>query len=209
LRTAVLDILKTLRWAVPNHRHGLTSERYLVLLTKVKKRDPHYGNLRDACRAVMDWADPKYYYSGIAVTKNFCGSPHTDGCDQTYQYAVSLGDFDGTRGGQLCVEGCCDNDSSTSSSTLANGGGTSREFVNVVETHNRIARVEGRHVHWVRTFGPGPQQGAGAGGGGDGDRYSLIFYDTSDRHVTPILSSGVDVDYLEAHRGEEEITKQE
>jgi hypothetical protein len=201
LRTTVLDILKTLRWAVPNHRSGLTSERYLVLLTKVKKRDPHYGDLRDACRAIMDWADPNYFYSGIAVTKNFCGSPHIDGCDQTYQYAVSLGDFDGTKGGQLCIEGSssCDNDdneydSDSSLSTVAgSGGGTSREFVNVVETHNRIARLDGRHVHWVRTFG-------------QGDRYSLIFYDTSDRHVTPILSSGVDVDYLEAHhrRGEKE-----
>ena len=191
LITALLDILKTLRWAVPNHRHGLTSERYMVLLTKVK-RDLHYGDLREACRALMDWADPHYFYSGIAVTKNFCGSPHIDGCDQTYQYAVSLGDFDYTRGGQLCVEGCCDGDVS-----LAAGTSTS-DFVNVVETRNRIARVDGRHVHWVRTFGESQEQQ-----GGKGDRYSLIFYDTSDRHVTPIISSGVDVGYLETHHKEE------
>jgi hypothetical protein len=37
--------------------------------------------------------------------------------------------------------------------------------VAVVETRERIARVDGRHVHWVRTFT-------------GGDRYSLIFYDT-------------------------------
>jgi hypothetical protein len=158
-----------------------------VLLTKVK-RDLHYGDLREACRALMDWADPHYFYSGIAVTKNFCGSPHIDGCDQTYQYAVSLGDFDYTRGGQLCVEGCFDGDVS-----LADGTSTG-DFVNVVETHNRIVRVDGRHVHWVRTFGQGQKQQ-----GGKGDRYSLIFYDTSDRHITPIISSGVDVEYLERH----------
>jgi hypothetical protein len=35
----------------------------------------------------------------------------------------------------------------------------------VVDTHNRIARVDGRYVHWVR-------------GCGGGDRYSLIFYAT-------------------------------
>ena len=34
-----------------------------------------------------------------------------------------------------------------------------------------IARVDGRHVHWVRTWD-------------DGERYSLIFYDTSDRKKT-------------------------
>jgi hypothetical protein len=191
LITALLDILKTLRWAVPNHRHGLTSERYLVLLTKVK-RDLHYSDLREACRALMDWADPHYFYSGIAVTKNFCGSPHVDGCDQTYQYAVSLGDFDYTRGGQLCVEGGCDGDF-----LLATGTSTS-DFVNVVETRNRIARVDGRHVHWVRTFGQGQESP-----GGKGDRYSLIFYDTSDRNVTPVISSGVDVEYLERPRKEE------
>jgi hypothetical protein len=201
LITALLDILKTLRWAVPNHRHGLTSERYLVLMTKVK-RDLHYNDLREACRALMDWADPHYFYSGIAVTKNFCGSPHIDGCDQTYQYAVSLGDFDYTRGGQLCVEGCEDEN------LLLSAAGTSTsttDFVNVVETRNRIARVDGRHVHWVRTFGQG-QEEEQQQGGGRGDRYSLIFYDTSDRHVTPVISSGVDLEYLQTHRGDEEIT---
>ena len=58
------------------------------------------------------------------------------------------------------------------------------EIVNVVTTHNRIARVDGRHVHYVRTWQTG-------------DRYSLIFYDTSDRHPTPILELGVDETYLD------------
>ncbi len=163
----VLEILETLRWPARNERAGLAAERYLVLQTNVSS-DRFYGDLRDACRELMNWADPDYYYSGIAVTKNFVASPHIDHRDQSFQYAVSLGNFG--RGGELCVEG------------LDHTSGS--EIVNVVTTHNRIARVDGRHVHYVRTWK-------------EGDRYSLIFYDTSDRHPTSILDLGVDERYLE------------
>ena len=117
----------------------------------------------------MDWTDPRYYYSGIAVTKNFVASPHIDHRDTTFQYAISLGDF--TSGGELCVEG--------------SDGSNGTNFVNVVSTKNSIARVDGRCVHWVRTFC-------------GGDRYSLIFYDTSNRNPTPILESGVDEEFLQS-----------
>lgn len=147
----LLEILTNLKWPARNERPRLTSERYFVLPTNVTN-DRFYGELRQACRSLMDWVDPLYYYSGIAVTKNFVASPHVDVKDRNYQYAVALGDFVG--GGQLCVEGV-DGDEIT---------------VNVVDTHNRIARVDGRHVHWVRTWEMG-------------DRYSLIFYDTSDRNA--------------------------
>ena len=33
--------------------------------------------------------------------------------------------------------------------------------------------------------------------GRGGDRYSLIFYDTSNRRPTPIMPMGVDADWLE------------
>jgi hypothetical protein len=173
LRERLLTIIQTLRWAVPNHRQGMTCERYLTLQSKVTN-DPFYGELRKACRDLMDWADRTYYYSGIAITKNFVASPHIDDCDQSYQYAISLGDFDSSSGGELVVEG------------EGNGDGTD-EFVNVVTTHNRIARVDGRHVHWVKGW---------LRDSNGGDRYSLIFYDTSDRHPTPILPLGVDLEYL-------------
>eukprot|EP00435_Cladocopium_sp_Y103_P035866 s4606_g9.t1 len=39
--------------------------------------------------------------------------------------------------------------------------------VAIIDTRNRIACIDGRFVHWVRNY--------------TGDRYSLIFYDTSDR----------------------------
>jgi hypothetical protein len=165
LRDSLLNILKMLRWAVPNHRTGLTAERYLVLPSG--GNDPFYADLREACRALMDWTDTEYYYSGIAVTKNFVSSPHIDELDRTFQYAVSLGDF--TAGGELCIDGIL----ATSTSNTDD-----EEVIHVVDTHDRIARVDGRHVHWVRTW-----EG--------GDRYSLIFYDTSDRHPTPIIKSGV------------------
>jgi len=151
----LLEILQHLRWPARNERPRLTSERYLVLPTNVTN-DRFYKDLRQACRALMDWADPDYYYSGIAVTKNFVASPHIDVKDQNYQYAVSLGDFTG--GGQLCVEEWSDNDE--------------EYVVNVVDTQNHMSRVDGRHVHWVRTWDTG-------------DRYSLIFYDTSERNKSP------------------------
>ena len=146
LALSLTQILHNLRWPAKNDRPRLTSERYFVLPTNVTN-DRFFGELRNACRALMNWADPDYYYSGIAVTHNFVASPHVDEKDCTYQYAVSLGDYEG--GGQLCVEsedGSC---------------------LEVITTRNRIARVDGRRVHWVRSWEKG-------------DRYSLIFYDTRD-----------------------------
>ena len=44
----------------------------------------------------------------------------------------------------------------------------------VVDTHNKLARVDGRYVHWVR-----PHDG--------GDRYSAIFFSNDPEHSTPRL----------------------
>jgi hypothetical protein len=190
MRDKLQHILHHLRWAVPNQRQGLSVERYLVLLTKVvgsnNKKDAVYGDLRDACQELMDWADPTYYYSGIAVTKNFCGSPHIDHRDRNFQYAVSFmvddsnnnnnavdddgvptstaGGGGGGRGGELCVDGT-DNDGN--------------EVIHVVTTLNRMAAIDGRCVHWVRPWKTGI------------DRYSLIFYDTSCEEDRPRLPRGV------------------
>jgi len=168
LRESLLSILQSLRWPAKKERDHLSSERYLVLPSNMG-HDRFYQELRDACHALIQWADPSYSYSGIAVTKNFVASPHIDHRDQSFQYAVSLGDV--VNGGELCVEG--QKQDTTTVTT---------EIVNVVTTLNRIARVDGRHVHWVRTW-----QG--------GDRYSLIFYDTSNRHSTPLLPLGIDKDW--------------
>jgi hypothetical protein len=145
LTQELLTLLQTMKWPARNERPGLTAQRYFVLPTHADRTDRFYQNLRQACRRLMDWADPDYYYSGIAVTHNFVASPHIDVKDQNYQYAVALGDFIG--GGQLCVE--------------AEHG----DSVKIINTKNRIAKLDGRQVHWVRTWTTG-------------SRYSLIFYDT-------------------------------
>eukprot|EP00041_Stephanoeca_diplocostata_P036856 m.1364155 g.1364155 ORF g.1364155 m.1364155 type:complete len:153 (+) comp24946_c0_seq36:1849-2307(+) len=91
--------------------------------------------------------DSSFEYSNIAVSKNFVGSPHVDSSDISYQYALSVGDF--SAGGELCVEVC-------------------PRTVAVITTKDRIARVDGRFPHWVRSY--------------TGERFSVIWYKT---HGTP------------------------
>jgi len=98
-------------------------------------------------------------------------SPHIDDRDRSYQYAISLGDFEG---GELCVEGRMYDEESEKF----------EDFINVVKTRNRIAHVEGRHIHWVRSWD-------------GGDCYSLIFYDTTERFATPVIDTGVCVNNLQ------------
>ena len=82
-------------------------------------------------------------HAHIAVTKNFTGSPHIDTLNVAPFYGLSLGDF---TGGQLCVE-------------------VSPIEVAHIDTHNKIAKVDGRFPHWVADH--------------TGTRYSLIYYITS------------------------------
>ena len=105
------------------------------------------AELRRLCEELVAWyvgacADPTFAHNAIAVTRNFVGSPHIDTHDSAPQLAVSLGSF---TGGELCVE--------------ADGG----DAVDVVDTRGRVAKVDGRRVHWVRAFR-------------GGERFSLIFY---------------------------------
>ena len=194
LRDKLLSLLTNLRWAVPNHRSGMNTERYLVLLSNVQN-DVFYSDIRNACKELMTSCtdDPSFYYSGIAITKNFVGSPHIDDRDQTYQYALSLGNF--THGGELCVDGgivhSVKDDSDILPMTTINSSietnhlidsakATAVPAIHVINTHNRIARVDGRHVHWVRTWENRTNSSSC-------DRYSLIFYDTSARCPTPVV----------------------
>ncbi|KAL1526122.1 hypothetical protein AB1Y20_014851 [Prymnesium parvum] len=143
LADALLHELRGLRWPAKSQRDELTSEHYLVL-KPAAEADCSYATLRRLCAEVMAFAEPEYKYSGVAVTHNFVGSPHIDHCDTTYQFALALGDFEG---GELCVE-------------------QDEQTVCAVDTKGRIACVDGRYVHWVRTHR-------------GGDRFSLIFYDTT------------------------------
>ena len=110
---------------------------------------------------VIAAADPEYAeaYSAIAVSKGFVGSPHIDTYDVGPQYALSLGDF---TGGALMVEsGPCE--------------------VCAVDTHGRLAKVDGRFPHWVAPH--------------TGERYSIIYYVSSGEVVPqgPAVIGGEEV----------------
>ena len=96
------------------------------------------------------------------MTKNFVGSPHIDELDQTFQYVCSFGSFDSSSGVELCIEDTPEN----------------FDRLNVVKTHNRLVKVDGRFIHFVRGFG-------------GGIRYSLVFYSLNEANhtvsVTPIV----------------------
>ena len=149
----LLSSLRSLKWPSRSQRPGVNSEQYLVLSTQCARsnlgtRHPHF-QIRSACDELVKWYreacdDPEFVHTAIAVTKNFAGSPHIDAFDRCPQLALALGDFSG---GALCVEG--------------EGG----ESLDVFDTHGRVAKVDGRRVHWVRAFR-------------GGDRYSLIWYNT-------------------------------
>ena len=64
-----------------------------------------------------------------------------------------MGDFPDGQGG-ICVE-------------------TSARVVAVMNTKNRLGRVDGRYVHWVDSYDRGC------------DRYSLIYYETGNDYITP------------------------
>lgn len=136
--------LQRTRWPPTPHRSGMQAEEYLVLFRG--KMNDGFDDLLVLLDRLLAWADPSFGCNRIAVTKDFQGSPHVDTSDVTYQYAISLGGFQ--TGGELCVQSERMNE------------------VHVLNTHDRIARVDGRFVHWVR-------------GHGGGDRYSLIFFSTT------------------------------
>jgi hypothetical protein len=125
--------------------------------------------LKLAAFRVLQWADPRFQYDRLAVTKNFTGSPHVDKDDVTFQYAVSLGDF-GDLGGELVVE--------------SEDGAFRWE----VDTRDRVARVDGRFVHWVRGYDSGK----------NGARYSVIFYANKPSAATERMRLPVDESFVPA-----------
>jgi len=149
----LLEELKQTRWPAVDHRAGVECSHYLVLY--LGRPNPGYELLVAAVNNLLKWADPEYLCTMVAVTKNFEGTPHIDARDVTYQYAVSLGSF--TTGGELCVESAHD-----------------PSCVHVIDIHDKIARIDGRFIHWVRGYN-------------GGDRFSVIYYSTNEAHRTPTI----------------------
>ena len=59
------------------------AKHYLVLYHK--KNNDGYNPLAKLTQDLMEWADPSYKCSMVAVTKNFEGSPHIDARDVSFQ----------------------------------------------------------------------------------------------------------------------------
>ena len=101
----------------------------LTIVTNRARRDERdllelWHTLKELVRSV----DPAYHFSSIQINKNFAGTPHIDRNDVHYQYALSLGEFEG---GDLVVS-------------------TDDPYLYVQhETHNRLTKCDGRHPHWV------------------------------------------------------------
>lgn len=127
----------------------------LTIVTNRARRDERdllelWYILKELVRGV----DPTYHFSSVQINKNFAGTPHIDRNNVNYQYAMSLGDF---KGGDLVVS-------------------TDDPYLYVQhETHNRLAKTDSRHPHWVKRHT-------------GGDRYSLIMYDITGRQ-RPRLSN--------------------
>ena len=134
LLEALEAALRGITWPAVAQRRGVVSESYLVLRRAIKGRaaEEEYSTLKHACEAVIRWADPDFAYDHLAITKNFVASAHVDKADQSFQFALSLGNFSG--GGELCVES-------------ADGQRRWR-----IDTRNRLAKFDGRSAHWVRGY---------------------------------------------------------
>jgi hypothetical protein len=177
LATEAFDALQALQWPCTPQRSGVTADGYIVLAGD-NDSARRYPRLSACCASLMDWADPAFHYSAVAVTKNFRGSPHIDTHDVTFQYACSFGRW--ARGGELCIEDSAD----------------PLRLVHTVNTKGRMVRVDGRYPHWVRSFdrrgrpatashqicgaasSDGEPSDARADSAASEDRFSLIFYST-------------------------------
>jgi hypothetical protein len=114
-------------------------------------------------------------FTALAVTKNFQGSAHIDTLNIAPFYGLSLGNF---TGGKLCVE-------------------CSPTLVAEIDTKGKLAKVDGRFVHWVSDH--------------EGTRYSLIYYVTSGEVVpqtTAIFKPPSVVDSDEKNQDKEDEGKE-
>ena len=109
-------------------RYGYSDK--IVPATLAKQR-ADVLRLWEAVRRVVRAEDPSYEYSSVQVNRNFRGSPHRDRHDKSYQYALSLGSFEG--GGRLLAE-------------TGDPG-----VIVAYDTRGRLTRLDGRRVHWVQT----------------------------------------------------------
>ena len=114
-----------------------------------------YRKIWDLAHKALGQVDPIFaeICTEIAVTYGFQGSPHLDKQNCGPFYGFSLGEFPVGQGG-VCVE-------------------CSARVVAVMNTKNRIGRVDGRYPHFVDAYDE------------ESERYSLIYYETGNAFVKP------------------------
>ena len=123
-------------------------------IRKAKKLE-HYRKIWDLAHEALTEVDPIFAErcTEIAVTYKFQGSPHRDKQNCGPFYGLAMGDFPDGQGG-ICVE-------------------CSARVVAVMNTKDRLGRVDGRYPHWVAPYDEMTE------------RYSLIYYETGDAFVKP------------------------
>mmetsp|Transcript_8246 Transcript_8246/g.9742 ORF Transcript_8246/g.9742 Transcript_8246/m.9742 type:complete len:166 (+) Transcript_8246:140-637(+) len=141
MRNRILNVLRGLVWPAVSSRSRLNAECYMSVSMQNPPTGPEYVELYHLLTEILTWVDPTYVCTHVAVTKNFVGSPHVDRSDKAFQFALGVGEY---IGGELVIES------------------ESHEKLYVVDTHDRIVKIDGRRLHWVRGF--------------QGERYSLVFF---------------------------------
>ncbi|KOO23201.1 hypothetical protein Ctob_002887 [Chrysochromulina tobinii] len=142
--TPLLTELRGTKWPLKKGRN-VDAAHYLVLGVPAPNVAPRllgrYARLWELATKALWSLAPAFEPTSIAVTHNFVGSPHVDVGDTCAQYCFSCGDFG--RGGELCIE-------------------ASPTSVVCVDTHDKLARIDGRFPHWVAAY--------------EGERFSVVFY---------------------------------
>jgi hypothetical protein len=117
-----------------------------------------YSKLWALAESALREVDPAFAdsFTALAVTHGFRGSPHIDKQNIGPFYGLALGTFAVGSGG-VCVE--CD-----------------ARTVAVVDTREKLGKVDGRFPHWVGPYDTGAE------------RYSLIYYQTMGE-PTPITTA--------------------
>ena len=169
------------------------------------------ATLNVACRSRT--GDESPIFDAVAITRGFRGSPHVDARDTSHQHVLALGDF--AEGGALCVEEvaeevACADESGDAGDTPGRSGGDGaarekkrdgdekdedaarrRRFVPTgrvlrVNVRNRVARIDGRNVHWVE--------------GWSGERFSVVFFCTTKENASEMRATAAHEDWMVAKR---------
>jgi hypothetical protein len=139
--------LQSIQWpGTTRERPKISAEYYMILQRsqpdqgskranrEAAKLQRYQGLWSKAVKAITEvdceFADR---FTALAVTKNFCGSPHIDTLNVGPFYGISLGGFSPEDGGKISVE-------------------CSPTCVAEVDTRGRLGKVDGRFPHWVTPY---------------------------------------------------------